>query len=114
MVPIAIFAAPGKRNSPPPIFGMLYDREQISNSGLPMEPLYAARIQDLGHGDFVKVECIACGHVELLSPDTLRIKGLPTAAIHSGARFGTAAPLPRMRREGKGGRVDQTSRSAGR
>jgi hypothetical protein len=42
-----------------------------------MTPLYAARIQDLGHGDFVKVECIACGHVELLAPDKLRIKGLP-------------------------------------
>jgi hypothetical protein len=44
-----------------------------------MEPLYAARIQDLGHGDFVKVECMACGHVELLAPDKLRIKGLPLA-----------------------------------
>jgi len=42
-----------------------------------MVPLYAARIQHLGHGDFVKVECIACRHVELLAPDTLRIKGLP-------------------------------------
>jgi len=42
-----------------------------------MQPLYAARIQHLGPGDFVKVECMACGHVELLSPDKLRIKGLP-------------------------------------
>jgi hypothetical protein len=42
-----------------------------------MVPLYAARIEDLGPGDFVKVECIACGHVELLSPDKLRIKALP-------------------------------------
>jgi hypothetical protein len=42
-----------------------------------MQPLYAARIQDLGPGDFVKVECIACGHVELLAPDKLRAKGLP-------------------------------------
>ena len=41
-----------------------------------MLPLYAARIQDLGHGDFVKVECIGCGHVGLLAPDKLRIKGL--------------------------------------
>ena len=30
------------------------------------KPLYAARIEDLGHGDFVKVECIACGQCELL------------------------------------------------
>ena len=42
-----------------------------------MVPLYAARIEDLGPGDFVKVECAACGHVELLLPDKLRIKGLP-------------------------------------
>jgi len=35
-----------------------------------------ARIEDLGHGDCVKVECIACGHVELLAPDKLRAKGL--------------------------------------
>ena len=41
-----------------------------------MVPLYAARIQDLGHGDSVNVECVACGHEELLSPDKLRIKGL--------------------------------------
>jgi ribosomal protein S27E len=41
-----------------------------------MLPLYAARIQDLGPGDFVKVECTACRHVELLAPDKLRIKGL--------------------------------------
>jgi hypothetical protein len=44
-----------------------------------MVPLYATRIADLGHGDFVKVECIACGHVDLLSPDKLRIKGLAEA-----------------------------------
>jgi hypothetical protein len=42
-----------------------------------MVPLYAARIQDLGPGDFVKVECTACRHVELLAPDKLRIKGVP-------------------------------------
>jgi len=34
-------------------------------------PLYAARIEDLGPGDFVKVECIACGHDELISPSSL-------------------------------------------
>jgi hypothetical protein len=28
-----------------------------------MVPLYAARIEDLGPGDFVRVEWIACGHV---------------------------------------------------
>jgi 4-carboxymuconolactone decarboxylase len=29
-----------------------------------MVPLYAARIADFGPGDFVRVECTACGHEE--------------------------------------------------
>jgi hypothetical protein len=33
-----------------------------------MRALFEARLSDLGPSDFVKVECIACGHVELLSP----------------------------------------------
>jgi hypothetical protein len=40
-----------------------------------MKMRYEARIQDLGPGDFVKVECAACGHAELLASDQLRIKG---------------------------------------
>ena len=40
-----------------------------------MVPLYAARMEDLGPGDFVKVECIACGHGELIPPSSL-IHGL--------------------------------------
>jgi hypothetical protein len=35
---------------------------------LRMLPLYAARIEDLGSGDFVKVDCAACHHVALLTP----------------------------------------------
>jgi hypothetical protein len=31
-------------------------------------PLYLARIEDLGQGDFVKVDCAACHHVALLTP----------------------------------------------
>jgi predicted nucleic-acid-binding Zn-ribbon protein len=42
-----------------------------------MKPLYAARIEDLGPGDFVKVECTACRHTELLSADMLRLSGCP-------------------------------------
>ena len=42
-----------------------------------MRALYEARIQDLGPGDFVKAECSACGHAELLASDQLRIRGLP-------------------------------------
>jgi len=38
---------------------------------MPMKPLYAARIEDLGLSDFVKVECNACGHAELLWADML-------------------------------------------
>jgi hypothetical protein len=33
--------------------------------------LYAARIEDLGLGDFVKVDCAACQHVALLPPEAL-------------------------------------------
>ena len=35
-----------------------------------MVPLYAARIEDLGPSDFVRVECIACGHM-LIPPSSL-------------------------------------------
>jgi hypothetical protein len=36
-----------------------------------MVPLYAARIEDLGPGDFVKFECAACGHDALIPPSSL-------------------------------------------
>ena len=38
-------------------------------------PLYAARIEDLGPGGFVKVECAACGHDELI-PASALLQGL--------------------------------------
>jgi hypothetical protein len=41
-----------------------------------MLPLYAARIEDLGSGDFVKVDCAACHHVALLTQETLLRIGL--------------------------------------
>jgi hypothetical protein len=31
-----------------------------------MRPLYDARVQDLGSGDFLQVQCAACGHDELV------------------------------------------------
>jgi hypothetical protein len=40
-----------------------------------MVPLYAARIEDLGPGDFIKVDC-ACGHTALLTPAFLARLGL--------------------------------------
>ena len=45
-----------------------------------MLPLYAARIEDLGQGDFVKVDCAACHHVALLTPEALLRVGLSRAA----------------------------------
>jgi hypothetical protein len=39
--------------------------EQTRNY-LKVKPLYTARIEDLGPGDCVKVECTVCGHTELL------------------------------------------------
>ena len=35
-----------------------------------------ARIEDLGRGDLVKVDCAACDHVALLMPEFLRRFGL--------------------------------------
>jgi len=40
-----------------------------------MVPLYAARIEDLGPGDFVKVDCAECGHTALLTPASLSLLG---------------------------------------
>jgi hypothetical protein len=40
-----------------------------------MVPLYAARIEDLGPGDFIKVECGACGHDDLIPANAL-LQGL--------------------------------------
>ena len=45
-----------------------------------MLPLYAARISDLGSGDFVKVDCAACHHVALLTPEFLPRLGLSRQA----------------------------------
>lgn len=38
--------------------------------------LYAARIEDLGPGDFVKVDCAVCEHTGLLAPGFLDRLGL--------------------------------------
>ena len=40
-----------------------------------MVPLYAARIENLGPGDFVRAQCIACGHDELI-PASALLQGL--------------------------------------
>jgi hypothetical protein len=41
-----------------------------------MVPLYAARILDLGPGDFVKIDCGACSHTALLAPAFLNRLGI--------------------------------------
>ncbi len=41
-----------------------------------MVPLYAARIEDLKPGDFVKLDCAACSHTALLTPSFLARLGL--------------------------------------
>lgn len=47
-----------------------------------MLPLCAARIEELGLGDFDKVDCAACHHVALLTSDALLRVGLsPTAKV---------------------------------
>jgi hypothetical protein len=41
-----------------------------------MLPLYLARIEDLGHGDLLRVDCAACHHVAPLTPEfLLRLSG---------------------------------------
>ena len=45
-----------------------------------MLPLFAARIEHLGLGDFVKVDCAACHHVALLPAEALLRVGLSPAA----------------------------------
>jgi len=44
--------------------------------GVQMVPLYAARIADLGPGDFIKVDCAACGHTAVLAPASLNRRDL--------------------------------------
>ena len=47
-----------------------------------MLPLYAVRIENLGQGEFVKVDCAACHHVALLTPGALfRVKMSPAAEV---------------------------------
>src|SRR5260370_1175593 len=61
-----------------------------------MVPLYAARVSDLGPGDFVKVECIACGYDLLITGQRIAT-GARAASIHARARPGASVPLARMR-----------------
>ena len=51
-------------------------REHVENDRPHIVPLYAARIADLGPGDFVKIDCGACSHTALVTPAFLSRLGL--------------------------------------
>jgi len=63
-----------------------------------MLPLYAARIEDLGHGDLVKIDCAACHHVALLTPKALLRGGLSPAAKVLELKDGSGARCARKER----------------
>jgi hypothetical protein len=50
-----------------------------------MLALYAARIEDLGVGDFVKIDCAACHHVALLTPPPRRCPRRESSGFAAGA-----------------------------
>jgi hypothetical protein len=92
--PIFSFCA-GRGRAETPISGHLLHRGQKlvdqaeptsslrtyrEHESLGMLPLYATRIEDLGLGDFVKVDCAACHRVALLRPEALLRQGLSPAA----------------------------------
>jgi len=50
--------------------------QNIPGTETGMLPLYLARIEDLGQGDFVRVDCAVCPHVALLTPEFFCGSGL--------------------------------------
>src|SRR5438105_1358811 len=74
-----------------------------------MVPLYAARIEDLGPGDLVRVECAAGGHDVLNNAQRAAAKATARAGDPR-ARSGIAFPLPRVRCARDGGRVGEVGR----
>jgi hypothetical protein len=70
-----------------------------------MQPLYLARIEDLGQGDLVKVDCAAYHQVALLlTPDRLLRLGLSPRCLIS-----TRASGPGLRSERTSRRVSQVA-----
>jgi hypothetical protein len=55
--------------------GSAFSMRPIKNAGRAMRALYEARLEHLGAGDLVKVEC-PCGHSELLTATTLATAGV--------------------------------------
>jgi hypothetical protein len=59
-------------------------------------PLYAARIEGLGPGDFVKVEGGACGHNRALTNQMLATTGAkPIDRVPENRGFAAASAMPR-------------------
>jgi hypothetical protein len=57
-----------------------------------LRPAVEARIEDLGRGDLAKVDCAACHHVALLTPEPLMRLGLsPGAKVLDLSKGGSAA-----------------------
>src|SRR3954449_8187252 len=54
-----------------PRSAVFFESEQSKNKAGEMVPLYAARVQDLGTGDFVVIKCGACGHTTEIPPSGL-------------------------------------------
>jgi hypothetical protein len=81
------------------------DFEQTANT-VEMIRLYAARIDDLGPGDFVKVNRGACSHTALLSTAFLSLLGLsPRGKVCSISRIGCDVEVRRARSRGRMGEL---------
>jgi len=66
--------------------GERYLRTERQPGGAEYDP-FRARIEGLGDGGFLRVECAACGKDELIPPIGL-LQGLALAAVHARARPG--------------------------
>jgi hypothetical protein len=70
-----------------------------------MMPLYLARIEGLGRGDLVKVDCVACHHIAHAG-----VSAAPRAQpSDQGARPEGARPVPRVWSERAGCGLDQVA-----
>src|ERR1700730_3873749 len=75
----------------------LISGEQRDNFGTKMVPVYAARIEELGPGDFVKVDCTACSHRALLALVFLDRLGLDLTINGQNVTDGTLKKLEFLR-----------------
>jgi hypothetical protein len=73
---VLLLVSTSRPNSPSPMVRLASGRRSAGCSRHPMVPLYAAGTRDLGSGDFVVVECGACGHDGLIHPVALSSLGL--------------------------------------